>query len=551
MPLKSFDEILEEYPEDEISIVCVCDINILEEPYYYKVVLECKNEDNYSWYPVVEIAPELMHKKYKVGALFKNKKQIGYRKDASVSSFELNTKNIPKINKMRHLINDNDIKVINHQKTYNYFLEQNAYLFIFDEYQLIIPHYTIANHFHFKSSALKHAILDSGLYSLYHPNTFKILSEDKVYLHVKARANKSDLKTICNFLYLGERNNYIKESFTKYFELRSQANNYGNCQIKALFPIRDIFNIKGICRQINIDGKPKLLLLGIYQDDHKYSFNEIDYLIDSYKLSKKTNVPPTTFKKESPNIHTGKIVNRVPSAKYLINNKFFIEDDFEDINQIRLNPTLLGLETNSKLLIDKVNKTVDGSFERPRKDGDENVQGEESNPGEDKPPESKEDFDFEKFEILYESLSKDLEIHDSYIFDPTEMKPKKNKNNYIVSKYFIYEDVPRSYLYGSFSYLERKIIFAEIEHGNGWENISTWFFILDDEQDEDIELINTVIHKYIAERKIFRQIDNFLIKKDISFYRKTHPDVNLTEDNIKRWVDDLKKALKKKIIQSI
>lgn len=547
MSLKSLDEILEEYPEDEISIISVGDINILEEPYFYKVVLECINENGYSWHPVVEIAPELLHKRYKIGALFKNRKQIGYRKDITISSFEINTDYIPRINKIKDLITPNDIKIINNEKTYNYFLEQNAYLFTYDEYELIVPHYTIANHFHFRSSALKHAILDSGLFSLYHPHTFKITSEEKVYIHVKAKANKSDLKTICNFLYFGEEDNYIKHSFTKYFEQRSQVSNkYGNCQIQAIFPIKGNFNIKGISRQINLKGKPKLLLLGIYQDDYKYPFKEIDYLVDSYSLSRKTSIPPSTFKRENPTLNTGRIVNKPPHAKYLINNKFFIENEFDEINEIKLNPTLLGLETNSRLLIQKVEKKVDGSFEPPKKDGDENIQGERSTT-EDVESKNKEKFDFEKFEILFKSLNNDIDINNANINDAIEMSPKKNKSNYIVSRYFIFEKIPRSYMYGSFSYLNIKIIFAEIEHGNGWENISTWFFILINNKSKETELINNVIHKYIAEKKILKDIDNLLLAKGILFYRKTHPDSDLNTENIKRWVSDLKNAIKVKL----
>jgi hypothetical protein len=47
--------------------VTVIDLN--KEPFYYKVIFKFVNS-NKKYYPTVEVVPEYLHKKYKVGAVF-------------------------------------------------------------------------------------------------------------------------------------------------------------------------------------------------------------------------------------------------------------------------------------------------------------------------------------------------------------------------------------------------------------------------------------------------------------------------------------------------
>lgn len=359
MASKSIDELLEKYKFTELEIVSVGDFKIKTSPFYFKVIFKYTDSNAKDRYLVAEAPPEELHKRYKVGSKFFKKSQIGYGDDVFVASYEIDNRVLPKIHKIRDVLSDTDKKVITDEKMQEYFLKQNCYYIDYEEYDLIIPHYTIANHFHFKSSALKDAILNNTFSYLYFPNSFKRIDENKVELRVKSKANQSDLKIICNFL----ENKFSFETFKYYLGQRAKLSKKQEfVGIEALFPYQDIFNIKTLSKQISTVGKPKILVLGIYQDDYKYSFSQINYYIDKSIDINGINIGKPKFSKEKPSFNKGNIVNGPPSSKYITNKRIFIETDFGDLDNMELHPIFIGENTNNPIIPKNVDNIYNCKF---------------------------------------------------------------------------------------------------------------------------------------------------------------------------------------------
>lgn len=538
MAAKSIDELLEKYKFTELEIVAVSDFKIKTSPFYFKVIFKCTNSNGKDRYPVAEMPPEELHKRYKVGSKFFQKNQIGYGDDVFVASYEIDNRILLKRYKIRDVISAADKKVITDEKIEEYLLKQNCYYIHYEEYDLIIPHYTIANHFHFKSSALKDAILNNTFNYLYFPNSFKRIDEKKVEIRVKSKANQSDLKTICNFL----ENKFSFETFKYYLGQRAKLSKKQEfVGIEALFPYQDIFNIKTLSKQINTTGKPKILVLGIYQDDYKYNFEKIDYLIDKSIDINSINIGKLPFSKEKPSFSTGRIINKAPSSKYVTHNKVFIETDFADLDDTELNPIFIGENTNRPIIPKDIDKSVSGSFEEAVNGGDENLQQTKSSAisqGGNKT--ESELFNIEDFKTLFNSLKNHKDVSDGYMSELLELVPKESDKGRRPAKYYIEQTALRKYIYGSFRFKGLNIGFLELEHSKSWTNISTWFFIFKNENNNiDVNFVNNIVADYLTTDNTLEDIEKSLKLKNIIFFRKTHPSDITKEKEVFDWIKRL------------
>jgi hypothetical protein len=538
MASKSIDELLEKYKFTELEIVSVGDFKIKTSPFYFKVIFKYTDSNGKNWYPVAEAPPEELHKRYKVGSRFFKKSQIGYGDDVFIASYEIDNRVLPKIHKIRDVLFDTDKKVITDEKMEEYFLKQNCYYIQYEEYDLIIPHYTIANHFHFKSSALKDSILNNTFNSLYFPNSFKRIDENKVELRIKSKANQSDLKIICNFL----EDRYSFESFKYYLGQRAKLlRKQELVEIEALFPYQDIFNIKTLSKQINTVGKPKILVLGIYQDDYKYSFNQINYFIDKSIDINGIEVGKPKFSKEKPSFNRGSIINKPPSSRYITQKRVFVESYFGDLDEIELNPIFTGENTNKPIIPKTVDKSVDGSFEGAVNCGDENLQQTKSSAisqGGNKT--ESELFNIEDFKTLFNSLKNHKDISSAYISECIELVPKENDKGKIPARYYTEQGVLRKYIYGSFKFKGFNVGFLELEHSKSWTNISTWFFIFKNEYNNvDINFANNIVANYLTTTNTLKVIEKSLELKNIVFFGKTHLSDITKEKEVFDWIKRL------------
>lgn len=538
MASKSIDELLEKYKFTELEIVSVGDFKIKTAPFYFKVIFKYTDSNGKNWYPVAEMPPEELYKRYKIGSKFFKKRQIGYGDDVFVASYEIDNRALTQRHKIRDVVSKSDEKVITDEKMEEYFLKQNCYYIQYAEYDLIIPHYAIANHFHFKSSALKDAILNNTFNYLYFPNSFKRIDANRVELRIKSKANQSDLKTICNFL----ENKFSFETFKYYLGQRAKLSKKQEfVEIEALFPYQSIFNIKTLSKQINTIGKPKILLLGIYQDDYKYNFEKIDYLIDKSIDINSISIGKLPFSKEKPSFNIGRIINKAPSSKYVTQNKVFIETDFADLDDTELKPIFVGENTNRPIIPKDVDKSVSGSFEGATKCGDENLQPTKSSTisqGGDKI--ESELFNIEDFKTLFNSLKNHKDVSNEYISELIELVPKENDKGKRPAKYYTEQAELRKYIYGNFRFKDVNVGFLELEHSKSWINISTWFFIFKNESSNiDKNFVNNIVADYLTTTNTLKDIEKSLKRKNIIFFGKTHPSDITKEKEVFDWIKRL------------
>jgi hypothetical protein len=545
MASKSIDELLEKYKFTQLEIVSVDDFKIKTVPFYFKVIFKYTDSNGENRYPVAEMPPEELHKRYKVGSKFFKKRQIGYGDDVFVASYEIDNRALPQRHKIRDVISASDNKIITDPKMEEYFLKQNCYYIHYEEYDLIVPHYAIANHFHFKSAALKDAILNNTFNYLYFPNSFKRMDANRVELRIKSKANQSDLKTICNFL----ENKFSFETFKYYLGLRAKLSKIQEfVEIEALFPYQDIFNIKTLSKQINAVGKPKILVLGIYQDDYKYSFNKINYLIDKSIDINSISIGKFPLLKEKPSFNTGRIINKAPASKYVTQNKVFIETDFADLDDTELNPIFVGENTNRPIIPKDVDKSVSGSFEGAANGGDENLQPTKSSTtsqGSDKM--KSELFNIEDFKTLFNSLKNHKDVSNEYISESIELVPKENDKGKRPAKYYTEQVTLRKYMYGNFRFKGINIGFLELEHSKSWTNISTWFCIFKNESNIDKNFVNNIVADYLTRTNTLKNIEKSLKLKNIIFFGKTHPSGIIKEKEVFDWIKRLLTVIGAKI----
>jgi len=541
MASKSIDELLKKYKEGTFELLFVTDFYIRREPFYFKVICKFTSRTGKIYYPVAEVAPDELHKKYKIGSKYVNGKLLKfYATGVLKKSFQLQNISYLDMYKLSDVINKDDKQIID---TYlnDYILKQNCYYIEEEDFDVIIPHYTISNHFHFKSSSLKNAILNGPLDSLYKTFSFKRIDRNTVFIHIK-KANLSDLKTIAHFL----ENDIALNSFKYYIDQRRGSKEL--IQIQSIFPYINSFNIKTLSKNISTTNRAKYLILGIYLDDYKYNFEEVAYKYDDATDISNINFDPNGFSQDNPIKKTGNSTNRTPSSRYINNHNNFIDDDFKEEDNITLTPIINNVSSNQPKIINDIVKEVDASLKQSKKDGDEDVQQTtiSSAPTLESIVE-KEVFNINLFEKLYKVL-----ITNKYIETPTpliikSLKPKTDTKNHVPSKYYIAEDRKRKYISSTFKLKDKYIGLVELEHSTNWHSISTWFFISDSEIGLNEDFINDIVFKYIRidKNSTLEKIKKDLnTDKDINFVRKTHPSI-INEKTINDWVKNLLLRLSK------
>jgi hypothetical protein len=537
MASQSIDELFDKYPDERLELIFMTDIDLNKEPFYYRVIFKFV-KGNKKYYPTAEVAPEYLHKKYKVGAVFYKGKQIGYHDDIDIFSFEINNEKIHNTYMIADVLDSTVI--VDKTSNLNFYInKQNCYLIEYDKYDLIIPHYTIANHFHFKSASLKNAILNNTMDYLYHRNSFFRIDSDNVKLHVKHKANQQDLKDICTLL----EDNYCRSTFYDYHEQRKNSNNL--VAIEAQFPYLETFNIKATVKKISEDSKDKYIVLGIYEDSYNYKFKIVNYKTDEANGDFKQKIEKGFFTKEVPTRRTNKNKNTKPSSKYLSHYDIYVDKHFRDENNIHLNKEVNNILSHNPLITKEADITVDSSSEESTSHGDEEVQQEVLS-SKNEAIRDKEIFNILDFEKLLQKIMIDKNV-ENLQFNELKKFRLPMGINIIPAKYYTQDNVVRHYLSGSFSLNNINIGFVEIEQSDNWKSISTWFFIFHNSNISNNDaFINKVFKMYVVDKKILKNIDKLLLNHGVIFIRTVHP-ANLTYEKVSNWRERLLILLENRI----
>ncbi len=533
-------------PNTSYEIIFVLDIDYSEYPYYYKVLVK---DIKTNFYTTILIPPELLRYRYKIGNIYKGNKIIGRNSIIKSATFTIDTSNELQIKTLKEVISESDLNLVTYDYLKHFYLKQNCYSFEFDDFQLIVPSYTIANRFYFLSSSMKKAMFVNSLSSLCEDKKF-YKDGNTVFISVRPTAAKRDYPFICRFL----ENKDAKDNLNYFINQKSiQDKDKPFGQIKANFPTKEKFEIDTSCIILNKHPKPKILVLDIFNDSSSFNFNKIHvekFTSKSSKSSISIDIPVNRkrFKKKISNKIEKTIKTGVPSSSYTINldgdiaqkdrNTQNIEIKIEDIYKIS------EAEMATEFTDDIVNRTFENSESSGSNELVQSVYsfyGESENNG-------INIFNINDFYILFNLLSQEIGVEAISISNLITITPKENSKNNISTKYYLSSKKNRSYLYGDFLYNNRYIFIIEIELDKSWQGISTWFFIYQNEEDFQLTetIVQDIISYYIGECKSYDDLREYVcMEYDLVMYKKAHVKKIEEEYLLYHWVDDVLYNLEK------
>lgn len=532
-------ELLDTYKEKTLELIAVLDINMIEKPYYYKVVFQ--DIDTKKDLPPVHIPPELLRYRYRIGNVYHDEKLVKNTMP-KINEFEIDTSEERSLSKISQYLNDSDIGFIN-ERNRKYFLEQRCYYFSYDEYDLIIPCYTIANRYLFLSSSMKKAAFDGSLESLYYSGTFKRDGRD-AFVEVKHAIAKRDILYLCRFL----DNRYAFSKFTYIANQRHYINKQKPfVPIKAKFLTKEKFLIRATTRKIIKENKPIYFVTNILNDTSTIDFDYVKYKKYSSKAPrpesdeeinvKKPVIPLKVPKRTTENVGVGV----TPSSEYL--NHFTADYVEPDLNRegIELEEQKVFKESNVEVEYENTDDIVDKGFEPSSESGDDSTRHNSHTVVDQEDEVEKNIFDFANFAILYNALIQEQGVSHRYLSDPTTLKLKKNDNGHTPLRYFLVDNKTiRSFYHGAFYYDDKQVFVLEIELDPRWSNLSTWFFVSDDISLDLCEgNFQHILSEFLKGHKNYSEFSEFLYNSyGLKFIRKKHQDV-YNEESISTWAENV------------
>ena len=545
-------EFFNDNPNTSYEVIFVLDIDYSGYPYYYKVLVK---DIKTNFYTTILIPPELLRYRYKIGNVYKGNKTIGKNTLIKSATFTIDTSNELQIKTLKEVISESDLNLVTYDYLKHFYLKQNCYSFEFDEFQLIVPSYTIANRFYFLSSSMKKAMFVNSLSSLCEDKKF-YKEGNTVFISVLPTAAKRDYPFICRFL----EDDDAKKSLKYFINLKSnQDKTKPFNQIKANFPTKEEFEIDTSYIVLNNSPKPKILVLDIFNDSSSFNFTKIHVDKTTSKHGKSSieiDIPVNKkkFKKKKSNKIEKTIKTGVPSSSYTINLDGDIAQKDRNTQNIEIEIKDIYKISEGEMAIEFTDDLVYPTFENAQSSGsDELVQsiytfyGEGSDNG-------TNIFNINDFYMLFNLLSQELGVEALTVSDLINIIPKENSKKNISTRYYLSSKEIRNFIYGDFLYNNRYIFIIEIELDKSWQGISTWFFIYENEEDFQLTetILQDIISYYIGECKSYDDLKEYVcIEYDLVMYKKAHVKKLEEEYLLYHWVDDVLYNLEKIDYESV
>ena len=534
-------ELLDTYKEKALELAAILDINLIEKPHYYKVVFQ--DTDTKKDLPPVHIPPELLRYRYRVGNVYHDGRVVR-NSMPNIYQFEIENDDSKVIEEVSNFLDETDIGFIN-ERNKKYFLGQMCYHFSYEEYEVIVPCYTIANRYLFLSSSMKKAVFDGSLESLFYEGTHKKIGGE-VYLEVKHTIAKRDILYLCRFLdddkyafnkftYIANQKNAVKDK-TKPFK-----------PIKAKFLTKEKFMIHCTARTIIKNDKPIYFVTNIMNDTSTLNFDYVKYKKYSSKGPKPENDEAIKVKKPTiirtiPKQTTGRVeVGTAPSSQYTHHGTVdYVEPDLNR-EGITVEEVKAYKDADTNVSFDNSDNTVNKGFEPSSQLGDEGTRPNSHSIADNEEEVEKSIFEFSNFTLLYNGLIQEEGVVHKDFSEPTTLKVRKNDSGHTPSRYFLADNkTVRRFYYGTFYYDSKQVFVVEIELDSRWSNLSTWFLVSDD---LDLELsegdFQYIISKYMKDYRTYNVFINFLYDSyRLKFIPKKHQDV-YNEESILTWTESV------------
>lgn len=240
----------------------------------------------------VEISPELLRYRFKLGNTYKEGKLISKDENEYEKYLEINTQKMKVQEPIYKILSKETIIEILGDNDFNAFKYGGNFCYIHEEEdeRYIIPSSVVALYYYFRSSSMKEAVYKGNPFVLYDNLNSNLMDKTDAILVLESHSSKLDGPFIYRFL----TNETAQKGFIDFSRYISAFKNKkdidkrptGLIPIKALFPTRETFNIK--IRYIKIEDtstdKKTYLVNEIKNDDSTLNFDKLTVLKKKRKM---------------------------------------------------------------------------------------------------------------------------------------------------------------------------------------------------------------------------------------------------------------------------
>mgnify|MGYP003520770224 FL=1 len=497
----------------------------------------------------VEVAPELLRYKFKIGNIYKEGKFVNKDTNQFEKYLEIDTSKMQEQIPLYKVLSKDSIKSILGESEFNAFKFGGNYCYVHEneEERYVIPSYVIALYYYFRSSSMKEALYKSNPFNLCDRKNSNLTDKLNTILVLESNASKLDGPFIYRFL----TNEISQKGFIDFSRSISSFKNKMDMAhkvtniipITALFPTRETFNIK--IRYIEIkdtlSNKKTYLVNEIQNDDSTLDFEKLTVLKKKRKDSEidADSEDKLNIKGRKPRKRKTNVVTRTPSLIYGTHTIKELENT--------QNLSLLNKDIAYGLLEEKAGnisittgeekkREVSVSFSKGSSSGDETAQQTKlENDDENKNNISKPPI----FDIFLESIEfiENSNLVSEFLYDdiPKNIPVSYTKNNEIISSCMINNRI-KQYVSCSFEYNDTSIVLLEVESDNN--DFATW--VMSSEKTISEEDIVKILQMRYSEQKLLETIkDEYNNLSNLKFNTHRHAqinDENEHEEVLERWL---------------
>lgn len=497
----------------------------------------------------VEVAPELLRYKFKIGNTYKEGKFVNKDNNQLEKYLEIDTFKMKEQIPLYKVLSKDSIKTILGESEFNAFKFGSNFCYVHEngEERYIIPSYVVSLYYYFRSSSMKEALYKSNPFNLYDKMNSNLTDKSNAILVLESHASKLDGPFIYRFLTNEtSQKGFIDfsrsiASFKNKMDISNKVTNI--VPITALFPTRELFNIK--IRYIEIkdtlSNKKTFLVNEIQNDDSSLDFEKLTVLKKKRKDGEidtdgedKLNINGRKPKKRKTNV-----VTRTPSLIYGTHTIKELENN-QNLSLQNKDVIYGSLEEKGGNISittgDEKKGEVSVSFSKGTSSGDETAQqskleNDDTNKNNlSKPP---------IFDIFLESIDfiENSNLVSEFFYDdvPKNIPVSYTKNNEITSICMINNRI-KQYVTCFFEYNNTNIVLLEVESENN--DFATWV-IASKESILEEDIVKILKMRY-SEQKLLEEIkQKYNNLNSLKFNTHRHAqinDENEHEEVLERWL---------------
>jgi hypothetical protein len=335
----------------------------------------------------IEISPELLRYKFKLGNIYKQGKLISNDPNELTRYLEIDTQKMHEQQPLYKVLSKESINHILGNKDFYAFQfgGNSCYVHEEEDERYIIPSSVMCLYYYFRSSSMKDALHKGKPFSLYDEVNSNLDDKDDAILVLESHASKLDGPFIYRFLTSHTAQKGFVD-FSRYIASYKAKQDFNKkltslIPIKALFPTRETFNI--FIRYVEIEDitsdKKTYLVNEIKNDDSTLDFEKLTILKKKRKDGKidLESGEGLHVKGRKPKKRNNRAVTRTPALIYGTNKIREIENT-QNLSLMNKDVTYGSLEEENGpvpvITEDEKKGDVSVSFSQANSSGDESSQ---------------------------------------------------------------------------------------------------------------------------------------------------------------------------------